>query len=166
MTFQIDPRSTLTMHRGGAPLGGFTAFPSEFSPNFVVALDGSGPDQLAYAARIVAAVSRLTQTHLTPQVVGLQAAADATSGALIVANSEAIKQTSLNPPIGGDGSMVNFALPTELHVNIDGGLGSIQAFADPQRNRSVILVTTTGDWTLVDPLFSYIDGIRPAIGRS
>lgn len=33
MTFQIDPRSTLTMHRGGAPLGGFTAFPSSSAPS-------------------------------------------------------------------------------------------------------------------------------------
>lgn len=158
MTFQIDPRSTLTMHRGGGPLGGFTAFPSEFSPKFVVALDGSSPDQLSYAADIVSVVSRLTKTPLTPQVVGLQAAADGTSGALIVATSEAIKQTSLNPPISGEGPMVKFGLPTELHVNMDGGLGSIQAFADPQKNRSVILVTTTGDWNLVGPLFSYVVG--------
>jgi len=158
MTFQIDPRSTLTMHRGGAPLGGFTAFPSEFSPKFVVALDGSDPGQLGYAADIVAVVSRLTKTPLTPQVVGLDAAVGSTSGALIVAKTEAVKGTALNPPIGGEGPMVKFGLPTELHVNMDGGLGSVQAFADPQRNRSVILVTTTGDWNLVDPLFSYVEG--------
>jgi hypothetical protein len=157
MTFQTDPRSTFTMHRGGAPLGGFTAFPSEFSPKFVVALDGSDPGQLGYAADIVALVSRLTKTALTPEVVGLQAAVDSTSGALIVANSKAIKQTALNPPIGGEGPTVNFGLPSELHVNMDDGLGSIQAFADPQRNRSVVLVTTTGDWKLVDPLFSYVE---------
>lgn len=158
MTFQIDPRSTLTMHRGGAPLGGFTAFPSEFSPRFVVALDGNDPVQLGFAADIVAVVSRLTKTPLTPQVVDLDAAVDSTSGALIVAKTEAIKQTALNPPIGGEGPMVKFGLPTELHVNMDGGLGSIQAFADPQRKRSVILVTTTGDWNLVGPLFSWVEG--------
>jgi hypothetical protein len=45
-----------------------------------------------------------------------------------------------------------------LQVNINDGLGSIQAFADTPRNRSVVLVTTTTDWTLVDPLFAYIDG--------
>ena len=114
MTFQIDPRSTLTMHRGGPPLGGFAAFPSEFSPKFLVALDGSSPNQLSYAARVVAAIARLTSTELTPKVVDLQTAVDATSGALIVANSKAIQQTSLNPPVSGDGSTVNFALPTEL----------------------------------------------------
>lgn len=60
--------------------------------------------------------------------------------------------------MSGDGSAINFALPAELRVNIDQGLGSIQAFADAPRNRSVVLVTTTGEWTLVDPLFGYIDG--------
>jgi len=158
MTFQIDPRSTLTMHRGGAPLGGFGAFPSEFGTKFLVALDGSGPNQLSYAARVIAAIARLNKVEITPQVVDLQTAADATSGALIVADSNAVSQTSLKPPVSGNGSVINFALPTELKVNIDQGLGSIQAFADPSRSRSVVLVTTTADWTLVDPLFSYIDG--------
>lgn len=158
LTFEIDPRSTLTMHRGGPPLGGFAAFPSEFSPEFLVALDGSSPEQLGYAARVVAALARLTQVELKPKVVDLQAAVDADTGALIVANSKAISQTPLKPPVSGDGSMVNFALPTEQQVNIDNGLGSIQAFADPSRNRSVVLVTTTARWTLVDPLFSRIDG--------
>nr|WP_240163340.1 hypothetical protein [Mycolicibacterium sphagni] len=157
MTFQIDPGSTLTMHRGGPPLGGFSAFPSEFSPKFVVALDGSSPNQLFYAARVVAAVARLSKTEITPQVVDLQSAAEGSTGALIVAKSDAIKQTSLKPPVSSGGSTVNFALPTELQVNIDDGLGSIQAFADPAHNRSVVLVTTTGDWALVDPLFSYIE---------
>lgn len=155
ITFQVDPRSTLTMHRGGPPLGGFGAVPSEFSPSFLVALDGSGDDQLAYAARVIASIARLTSAPLTPQVVDLATAADATTGALIVAASDAIAQTSLNPPIlAGDGA-VDIALPTELRAGI-GGLGSIQAFSDGQRNRSVILVTTTGDWSLVDPLMDRI----------
>ncbi len=124
IAFQINPRSTVTMHRGGPPLGGFAAFPSEFSPpKFVVALDGSGPNQLSYAARVVAAVSRLTRTELTPQVVSLEAAVEATSGALIVAKADAISRTSLKPPISGDGSTVDFALPKALQVNIDQGAG-------------------------------------------
>ncbi|WP_319437066.1 hypothetical protein [Mycobacterium sp. RTGN5] len=158
MTFQVDPRSTLTMHRGGPPPGGFNAFPSEFSPKFLVALDGNGPNQLSYAARVLAAIARLSQSQLTPQVVDLQKAVESTSGALIVADSKAIQQTSLKPPVSGNGSNVNFALSSELQLNIDKGLGSIQAFADPQHNRSVVLVTTTADWTLLDPLFTYIDG--------
>ena len=158
LTFQIDPRSTLTLHRGGPPLNGFNAFPSEFSPQFLVAMDGTSPNQLSYAAQVVAAIARLTNTELTPKVVDLRTAVAATQGALIVANSKAIQQTSLNPPVSGDGSSINFNLPTAMNVNIGDGLGSIQAFADPPRNRSVVLVTTTADWGLVDRLFSYIDG--------
>lgn len=159
ITFQVDPRSTLTMRRGGAPLDGFGAVPSEFSPGFMVALDGSSPSQLAYAARIVASIARLTSSQLTPQLVDVKTAAEATTGALIVANSLAIKQTSLNPPIGGENTAVDFNLPSQLRANVDGGIGSIQAFADRPRNRSVVLVTTTGAWNLVDPLFGYLDGL-------
>ncbi|TDO07897.1 hypothetical protein EV580_5466 [Mycobacterium sp. BK086] len=160
LTFQVDPRSTLTIHRGGPPLDGFTALPSEFSPGFMVALDGSGPNQLSYAAQIVAEIASLTSRQLTPQVVDVKTAADAATGALIVANAMAIRQTSLNPPVGGDGAGVTVRLPSELGLNVDGGIGSIQAFADRPRNRAVVLVTTTTGWNLVDPLFSYLAGLK------
>jgi len=159
ITFQVSQRSTLTVHRGGPPLGGFGALPSDFSPSFMVALDGSSPNQLSYAARTIAAIARTTSEQLTPQVVDLKAAADATSGALIVAKSAAIGQTSLNPPVGGDGTTLDIGLPTELRASVDEGLGSIQAFADRPRNRSIVLITTTDAWTLVDPLFAYLDGL-------
>jgi hypothetical protein len=164
ITFEVDPRSTLSVHRGGPPLNGFSAAPSEFSPSFMVAMDGSGPNQLAKVARLVASIASSSATPVTPQVVDVKTAADANTGALIVANSAALKETSLNPPISGDGAAIDVALPTALRADIKGGLGSIQAFADQPRNRSVILVTTTGAWTLVDPLFDYLD--RPNGGLS
>ncbi len=160
LTFQIDPRSTLTVYRGGPPLDGFAAFPSEFSPGFMVAFDGSSPNQLNYAARVVAAIAKLTGSPLMPQVVDLKEALDATTGVLIVAKSDAIRQSTLNPPIGGDGAAMRVELPAELLATIDGGLGSVQAFADRPRNRAVVLVTTTGEWNLVGPLFDYIDGLN------
>lgn len=160
ITFQIDPQSTLTLHRGGPPLNGFGAVPSEFSPSFLVALDGTSPNQLSYAARTVSAIARLTGAPLAPQVVDVKTAVDANSGALIVAESAALADTSLNPPVGGDGATVDLGLPTELRANIDEGLGSIQVFADRPRNRSVVLVTTTDEWGLVDPLFGYIEGLE------
>ena len=67
--------------------------PSEFSPQFLVALDGTNPNQLNYAAQVVAAIARLTSTELKPKVIDLQTAVSATTGALIVANSKAIQQT-------------------------------------------------------------------------
>lgn len=160
ISFQVDPRSTLTVHRGGTPLDGFGAVPSEFSPKFLVAFDGTDSNQLGFAARVVAAIARLTGRQLTPQVVDPKIAADASTGALIVASSATISKTALNPPLSGDGNAVDVNLPTALRANINDGLGSVQAFADSPRNRSVVLVTTTAAWTLVEPLFSWIDGLK------
>lgn len=157
VTFQLDPRSTLTMRRGGQAPGGFSAVPSEFSPVLLVALDGSHSNQLDYATRVVADIARRTGSALMPRVVDLKAAADATIGALIVANSAALESTSLHPPIGGKSSDVQVDLRDELRATINNGLGSIQAFADGPRQRTVVLVTTSGAWSLVEPLFAYID---------
>ena len=85
LIFQLDPRSTVTMRRGGPPLGGFSAVPSEFSPEFLVALDGSNPNQLDYATRVLADIARESGTALMPRVVDVKAAAGASTGALIVA---------------------------------------------------------------------------------
>lgn len=158
LTFQLDPRSTLTMRRGGQPLGGFGAVPSEFSPEFLVALDGSNPNQLDYASRVIADIARLTRTPVTPRlVVDVRAAADSDTGALIVANAKSLELTSLRPPVAGESSGVQIDLPSELRADINQGLGSIQVFADQPRGRTVVVVTTSGAWTLVDPLFGYID---------
>jgi hypothetical protein len=157
MTFELDPRSTLTVERGGQPLGGFGAVPSEFSPEFLVALDGSGPKQLDYASRVVADLARQTEAPLMPRVVNVKDAAEASTGALIVANAATLRSTSMRPPIGGEGSDVQVALRDELRVDLDRGLGSIQVFADQPRDRTIVLVTSTGAWSLIDPLFGYID---------
>ncbi|MGE2836567.1 hypothetical protein [Mycobacterium sp. SMC-4] len=159
LSFQIDPESTLTMRRGGAPLEGFGAVPSEFAPEFYVGLDGSGQNQLIHAARVVAEIAQLTTARLTPKVVDFRSAVDAEAGALLVANSAGLEQTPLSPPLSGNGSAISADLPSVLRADIENGLGSIQAFADPARNRSVVLVTTTGAWTLVDPLLGYLDGL-------
>ncbi|WP_233716451.1 hypothetical protein [Mycolicibacterium vinylchloridicum] len=157
ITFQLDPRSTVSPHRGGHATGGFRSLPSEFSPNFLVALDGSGPGQLGYATRLVVDMARTTSADLTPRVVDLKSAAESKVGALIVANSTTLEQTTLNPPITGDQSSVSLDLPTVLRADVGSGLGSIQAFADAPRDRTVVLVTTTANWSLVDPLFGYIE---------
>ncbi|MEH3138905.1 MAG: hypothetical protein PGN37_01745 [Mycobacterium kyogaense] len=160
ITFQVDPRSTLTLHRGGVPAGGFTSLPSEFSPSFMVAMDGTSPAQLVYAARTINAIARLTSQQLTPQVVDVKTAADSRSGALIVAKSSAVADTTLDPPIGGDANTVDIGLPTELRADVADGLGSIQVFGDQARDRTVVLISTTNDWRLVDPLLDYIDGLQ------
>lgn len=159
LTFQVDPQSSVSIKRGGPAPGGFDSVPSEFSPSFFVAFDNSSPNQLGYAARIVADISRLTRVPLNPRVVDVKAAAEASGSALIVANSATLHQTSLNPPLSGNQSAITVDLPSQLHFDVNHGLGSIQAFADTARNRTVVLITTTDSWALVDPLFDYIDGL-------
>lgn len=159
MVFQIDPLSTITFHRGGPAPGGFKALPSEFSPNFVVGLDGSSPYQLDFATRVIADIARQTNAPLTPTVVDAKAAAESNSSALIVANGATLKTTDLNPPVASDGSAITVDLPTQLRANLDKGLGSIQVFADPPRGRTVVLVTTSDNWALVNPLLDYIDSL-------
>ncbi|OYN78671.1 hypothetical protein [Mycolicibacterium sphagni] len=157
ITFQVDPASTLTVRRGGPAPGGFDALPSEFSPNFVVALDGTSPNQLSFAARVVARIAQATSAALTPQVVDVASAADSKLGALILANAATLKKTSLNPPLAGDGSAITVDLSSQLRADIGQGLGSVQAFADTPRDRTVLLITTTDSWALVNPLLDYID---------
>ncbi|MGE2728570.1 hypothetical protein ACQI4F_03760 [Mycolicibacterium vaccae] len=159
LSFQIDPESTLTLQRGGPPLDGFGSVPSEFSPEFYVGLDGSGQNQLIHAARVVGRIAALTTSPLSPKIVDFRSAVDSQTGALLVANSASLEQTSLRPPLSGRGSAISADLPGMLRADVENGLGSIQAFADPARNRSVVLVTTTDAWTLVDPLFGYLDGL-------
>lgn len=157
VTFQLDPRSTITVQRGGDAAGGFGAVPSEFAPEFLVALDGTNPNQLDYATRIVADIAQRTGTPLMPRVVDVKAAAGATSGALIVANNATLEPTSLRPPVTGKSADTQVDLSDPLRADIANGLGSIQVFADQPRNRTVALVTTSGAWSLVNPLFGYID---------
>ncbi|WP_284235060.1 cellulose biosynthesis cyclic di-GMP-binding regulatory protein BcsB [Mycobacterium antarcticum] len=157
LTFQIDPRSTLTVRHGGQALDGFSAVPSEFNPEFLVALDGSDPGLLDYATRGVTDIARLTGTSLMPRVVDVESAADSTTAGLIVANATTLGRTSLRLPIGGESTDVRVDLRGELRASIDKGVGSIQAFADTPRNRSVVVITTSGEWSLVEPLFGYID---------
>lgn len=156
LTFQLDPRSTLTTKRGGPALGGFSAVPSEFSPEFLVAFDGTNPNELDYAAQTIAAIARTSGTAMMPRVVDVTSAAESTTGALILANAATIGETSLQPPVGGESTDVRVDLSTQLRADIDGGLGSVQAFADEPRNRTVILVTTSGDWSLVEPILGYL----------
>jgi len=160
LRFWIDPDSTLTMRHGGAPAGDFSSLPSEFSPEFLVALDGTGPDQLSYATDVVVSVARLTGARLTPRVVDLGAAVDSETSALIIAQSKSLDRSPLQLPVGGDGATINVDLPTALRADIDKGIGSIQIFADPARGRTVVVVTTTAAWNLVPPLLNYLNSLQ------
>lgn len=157
--FWVDPESTVTVKSGGSPTGEFSSLPSEFSPDFLVAFDGSGPDQLGYASDVVVELARMTTAKLSPRVVELASALDSETSALIVARSSSLQQSSLQLPIGGNDSAIDVDLPTQLRVDVDRGIGSIQTIADRAGDRTVVLVTTTAAWGLVPPVLDYLTAL-------
>lgn len=156
LRFWVDPESTMTIRRGGAPSGDFDALPSEFSPEFLVAFDGTDPDQLSYAADVVGSLARLTTAPLSPRVVDLAAAVDSETSALIVARTKSLEQSALQFPLAGEGSAIDVDLPTQLRAEVGRGLGSIQTFADHPNDRTVVLVSTTAAWSLVPPVLDHL----------
>jgi len=87
-------------------------------------------------------------------LVDVKQAAHSGSGALIVADSATVESAGLNPPIAPKKSAVEVDLPPDVVANIPQGLGSMQAFAEG--DRTIVLVTTSGDWSLVNPVFDYL----------
>ncbi|MGE2722815.1 hypothetical protein [Mycolicibacterium celeriflavum] len=154
LTFEIDDASTVTVAGGNVSMGGFEALPVGFSPTFQVALGEYDTNYLSRAVAVIAPVQKLTSRELLPTLVDVNQAAHSGSGALIVADSKAVEETRLEPPIASERNAVEMDLPPDVVARIPGGLGSIQAFAD--NDRTVVLVTTSGDWSLVNPVFDYL----------
>lgn len=159
MTFQVDPASTAT-RTDGAPvaMGGFASLPQGFTPTFQVATDASDFNTLNRAAQLVALVQQASGEALRPQLVSLDDAATSNSGALIIANAESVNRYELDPPIGASGQLTSIEATDAGAATIPDGLASIQAFA--QNNRTVLLVTTSGDWSLTEPLFTHLAALK------
>ncbi|WP_238423543.1 hypothetical protein [Gordonia sp. 'Campus'] len=153
LTFQIDPSSTASSSTTPVRMGGFSSVPLGWQPTVQVALDTTDPAQLGAAAQLIASVQRSSATPLSPVLVPLDQAIASTTGALIVADST--KARPLDPPVNTEDSSTLVDLSSKIRLAIPGGLGSIQAFA--HNSRTVVLVTTSGSWGLVDPLFAYLD---------
>lgn len=155
LTFEIDAASTVTAAGGGAvSMGGFESLPVGFAPTFQVALGSYDTNYLSRAVAVIAAVQENTSRELLPTLVDVDQAAQSGSGALIVADAATIAGTGLNPPIAFNEDALELDLPPDVVATIPQGVGSMQAFAD--RDRTVVLVTTSGDWNLVDPVFEYL----------
>lgn len=157
--FTVDPRSAITVQREQTAAGGFRSLPTAFDPGFQVWLQNDDVQTLAYAAYSVAGMQGLTSLLLNPTVVDTAEVQNSHVGALIVCGSTGISRLGLQPPISGRGASVGVS--SSLAAQIPEGLGSIQVFADTKRNRTVLLVTTTGSWSLVDPLFAVLNQTQP-----
>ncbi|MGE2689228.1 hypothetical protein [Mycolicibacterium pulveris] len=154
LTFEINEASTVTAGGGAVSMGGFESLPVGFAPTFQVALGSYDTNYLSRAIAVIAAVQERTSRELLPTLVDVNQAANSGSGALIVADAATVASTGLNPPIASEHDTVDVDLPPDVVAKIPEGLGSLQAFAD--RDRTVVLVTTSGDWSLVDPVFDYL----------
>lgn len=154
MTFEIDDASTVTASGGNVSMGGFEALPVGFTPTFQVALGGYDTNYISRAVAVITAVQKLTSRELLPTLVDVKQAAHSGSGALIVADSATVEGSGLKPPIAPERNAVEVDLPPDVVARIPEGLGSMQAFSDG--DRTVVLVTTSGDWSLVNPVFDFL----------
>jgi hypothetical protein len=157
LDFSIDPRSTVTVDSLDDAAGGFAALPTAFLNGFAVALQHDDLRSLDYAVRAVAGIAGMASTTLAPRLVTLDQAKSSGLSTLIVGDSTAVRELGLNPPLRGDGPSIAAELartaPGTLTAEVPAGVGSIQVFADRDNNRTVVLITTTADWSLVDPLW-------------
>ncbi|OBI72378.1 cellulose biosynthesis cyclic di-GMP-binding regulatory protein BcsB [Mycobacterium sp. E740] len=155
MNFELDPMSTTSLRPGGpVAMGGFASLPQAFVPKFKVAFDNSDPDELVHAATIIGLIQRLSPTALTPELVSLDDAAASDTSALIIASGQSVHEHALDPPIDPTGDKSKIDLPSSAVVDVASGLAALQSYA--QNNRTVVLLTASGPWTLATPLFDYL----------
>lgn len=160
VTFSIDPQSTVTVRPGAGNRGGFAALPMAFTPDFDVAIDS--PEHLRYAAAALNLIAQQTQITLRPRVTQLSDAASSGSSTLVVSGGRGLADAGMHPPLlPGTADTVDVgsapsSAATTL-VDLHAPLGMVQAFTDS--GRSVVAVTGTGDWTLVDATLDHVRGL-------
>ncbi|TGD89086.1 hypothetical protein BayCH28_06875 [Mycolicibacterium sp. CH28] len=153
LTFVLDPASTVTVIPGAANRGGFPGMPMSLTPDFAVAL--GDPTMIRYAAQAINLMGQTTDTPLRPTVRSLDDALKGDQPLMLVTNQQQLSQSGLKPPIQpGTGASVSINGDPVTAVDLNGALGVIQAFTD--RNRAVLAIDATGDWSLVDRSFDYI----------
>lgn len=156
VTFAIDPQSTVTVTPGTVNRGGFPVLPMALTPEFDVALDT--PDHLRFAARAVNLMAQQTMVTLRPRVTPFSEAATSGTALLVVTEGRELAEAGMSPPIlPGDADTVDVSGATNTDVDVHGPLGLVQAFT--HNGRSVLAISGTGDWSLVDADFDYIRGL-------
>lgn len=156
ISFIVQPESTVEVSAGTRTRRGFSILPMAFAPVFDVAVDE--PDKIRFAAAAINLMGQQTVTTLRPRITTLDAGARSGLGLLIVANGDQLSKRITNLPLGlaRDQSEVNGKLVTEL--KFDGPIGVIQSATDDQR--TVLAITASEDWGLVDKGFDYIRALN------
>jgi hypothetical protein len=156
ITFALDPHSTVTVTPGSRNRGGFPILPMAFNPDFEVALDE--PGHLDFAAQAINLMGQQSAVPLRPHVTTFAEAATAGTGLLAVTDGTQLAEAGMQPPLlPSSVSSVDVNGSPETDVDLKGGVGVVQAFT--QNNRTVLAISGTDDWALVDTSFDYIRGL-------
>lgn len=156
MTFTLDPTSTVAVTPGTRNRGGFPVLPMALTPEFDVAIDNA--EHLPYAAQAINLMGQQTAVTLRPRVTTFADAAASGTGLLAVTGSDELTKAEMNAPLlPGAPNTVGVNGSVDTDVDLNGPLGVVQAFTD--NGRTVLAVSGSGDWSLVDASFEYIRGL-------
>ncbi|MCV7302815.1 hypothetical protein H7J93_24625 [Mycobacterium barrassiae] len=153
MTFTLDPASTVAVTPGTHNRGGFPILPMAFTPEFDVAIDS--PEHLPHAAQAINLMGQHTAVMLRPRLTAFSAAASSSTPLLAVTSSDELAKANMKAPLlPGGPNTVEVTGSTSTDVDLKGALGIVQAFTD--KERTILAVSGSGDWSLVDASFEYI----------
>lgn len=153
--FSIDPESTVTVSGSSGGTGGFKSLPTSLMPTFQVAFDEQDPEAngvlgLSYATRVVASMQTTANAVMRPMVAPMDEVVGSGMGALLVADADSLGAAGMTAPLSVDDGAVKISTDQGLTMDVDGGIGSLQVFAEGYR--TVVAITTTGEWSLVGPV--------------
>lgn len=156
ISFALDPQSTITVTPGSRNRGGFPVLPMAFNPDFEVALDQ--PGHLDFAAQAINLMGQQSSMPLRPHITSFAEAATAGTGLLAVTGGSELAAAGMRAPLlPSSEASVDVAGSPETDIDLQGGVGVVQAFT--HNNRTVLAVTGTDDWALVEASFDYIRGL-------
>lgn len=153
--FSIDPESTVTVSGSSGGTGGFKSLPTSLMPTFQVAFDEQDPEAngvlgLSYATRVVASMQTTANAVMRPMVAPMDEVVGSGMGALLVADADSLGTAGISAPLAVADGAVKISNDQGLTMDVDGGIGSLQVFAEG--DRTVVAITTTGEWSLVGPV--------------
>ncbi len=155
MSFDVDPRSTVTATPMSGGTGGFVAVPAAMTPTFQVALDQPSLTRLQVATSLVGGLQQLTNQLLVPQVTSLSTAQGDQAPLLVVGTAHRLR--SFDAPLQGlGGTLVVVNAATGVTLNPEIPLASIQVFSQSSNQRTVVMAATSGRWSLFGPIFRYL----------
>lgn len=156
MTFALDPQSTVTVIPGVHNRGGFPVLPMAFTPDFDVAVDS--PGHLRYAAQAINLMGQQSSETLRPRITTFDAAVGSGTGLLAVGGGTELADAAMPAPVlPGAPNTFGIGGSPETDVDLSGPLGVVQVFT--HNARTVLSITGTGDWALVDDTFNHIRGL-------